>query len=114
MSDPQRGAQPQGLQITRVFEQPADAVTVYADFAQVLGTGSEVILQFYETIPDVPGPSGQIQSVRSRLRTTVILAPAHARSIAHLLEQHAGAEATPPATEPPSTSSSRSDTAGYV
>jgi len=94
-----------------VFEQPDDAVTMYADFAQVLGTGSEVLVQFYETIPDVPGPAGQIQSVRSRLRATVIVAPAHARSIAQLLQQHAGAET--PAQEPPQTSS-RSDTAGYV
>jgi uncharacterized protein DUF3467 len=114
MSDPQGGAEPQGLQITRVFEQPADAVSVYADFAQILGTGSEVIMQFYETIPDVPGPSGQIQSVRSRLRATVIVAPPHARSIANLLQQHAGAATVAAPAEPPSTSSSRSDTAGYV
>ena len=105
---------PQGMQVTRTFEQPQDAVTAYADFAQILGTGSEVILQFYETIPDVPGPTGQIQSVRSRLRATVIVSPGHARSIASLLEQHAGAATVTRAEEPPSTSTSRSDTAGYV
>jgi hypothetical protein len=112
MSDPER-AQPQGLQVNRVFEQPADAVTLYADFAQILGTGSEVIVQLYETIPDVPGPTGQVQSVRSRLRATVILAPGHARSIAQLLEQHAGGAPPVPAQEPPMTSS-RTDSAGYV
>jgi hypothetical protein len=111
MSDPQ---QPHGMQVTRVFEQPDDAVTLYADFAQVLGTGSEVIVQFYETIPDVPGPTGQIQSVRSRLRATVIVAPAHAHSIARLLDQHAGDGSATPAEEPPRTSTSRSDSAGYV
>jgi hypothetical protein len=111
MSDAQ---QPHGMQVTRVFEQPDNAVTLYADFAQVLGTGSEVIVQFYETIPDVPGPTGQIQSVRSRLRATVIVAPAHAHSIARLLDQHAGDESATPAEEPPRTSTSRSDSAGYV
>jgi hypothetical protein len=102
------------MQVTRVFEQPDDAVTLYADFAQVFGTGSEVIVQFYETIPDVPGPTGQIQSVRSRLRATVIVAPGHAQSIARLLDQHAGAATSTPAQEPPRTSTSRSDSAGYV
>jgi hypothetical protein len=52
----------QGTEIVRIFEQPADAMTAYSDFAQVLGTGSEVVLQFYETVPDLPGPNGQIQN----------------------------------------------------
>jgi hypothetical protein len=112
MSDPPQSAPPEGMQVVRTFEQPADAVVAYADFAQVLGTGSEVILQFYETIPDVPGPTGQIQGVRSRLRATVIVSPGHARSIASLLEHHAGAQAATSTQD--RSSSTRSDTAGYV
>jgi Protein of unknown function (DUF3467) len=113
MADPGQATPPEGMQVSRTFEQPPDAVTAYADFAQVLGTGSEVILQFYETIPDVPGPTGQIQSVRSRLRATIVVSPVHARSIAMLLEQHAGAQAAPPSQET-RTTTSRSDSAGYV
>jgi len=77
------------LRVARVFEQPPDALLTYSDFAQVLGTGSEVVLQFYQTIPDVPGPHGEIQSVRSRLRATIVLSPAHARNLGGLLLRHA-------------------------
>ena len=95
----------QGMQVARVFEQPADAITTYSDFAQVLGTGSEFVLQFYESIPEPPGPSGQVQSVRSRLRATVIVSPAHAQNIGRLLLQQAGDEEGGP---------SRGTTAGYA
>ena len=47
------------VQVTRIFEQPADAISLYSDFAQIMGTGHEVVLQFYETIPGPPGPGGQ-------------------------------------------------------
>ena len=99
--------QQEGMQVTRIFEQPPDAVSVYSDFAQVLGTGPEVILQFYETIPDVPGAGGQIQSVRSRLRATIILSPAHALNIGRLLQQHAGGDQA-------SGGGGRSNTGGYA
>jgi hypothetical protein len=77
-------------QISRVFEQPADAVSFYSDFAQVLGTGVEVVIQFYETIPGSPGPGGQIQMVRSRLRSTITISKAHAMNLGRTLLQHAG------------------------
>ena len=68
----------------------------YADFAQILATGTEVVIQFYESIPGPPNtPTGQIQSVRSRLRATVIVSPAHAVNIGRNLLTHAG---TQPAT----------------
>lgn len=83
--------QPNGsTQVTRIFEQPPDTLSMYSDFAQVLGTGNEVILQFYDTIPDIPGPDGRIQGVRSRLRATIVLSQAHALNIGKLLLQHAG------------------------
>ena len=47
---------PDSMEINRIFEQPEGALSLYSDFAQVIGTGSEVVLQFYETIPGAPGP----------------------------------------------------------
>lgn len=111
MSQPEQPGQGQvqrqEQQVSRIFEQPSDSMSVYSDFAQVLGTGSEVILQFYETIPDVPGAGGQIQGVRSRLRATVIVSPAHAQNIGRLLQEQAGASQA----ESPS---SRTTTGGYA
>jgi len=79
--EPQQG----GPQVSRVFEQPSDAVSLYSDFAQILGTGHEVVLQFYETIPGTPGPGGQVQMVRTRLRATITVSMAHASNIGRLL-----------------------------
>lgn len=73
------------FKVNRVFEQPQDAVSFYSDFAQVLGTGVEVVMQFYETIPGAPGPGGKIQMVRSRLRSTVTISKTHAANIGRLL-----------------------------
>lgn len=81
MQEPQQG----GLQVSRVFEQPSDAISLYSDFAQILGTGHEVVLQFYETIPGTPGPGGQVQMVRTRLRATITVSMAHASNIGRLL-----------------------------
>jgi hypothetical protein len=91
MSEPQPAPPPVSQQIARLFEQPPDAPIFYADFAQVLGTGNEVILQFYESTPGPPGASGAIETVRSRLRATAILSPAHCRSIGQLLLDQASA-----------------------
>jgi hypothetical protein len=74
-----------------VFEQPADGISLYSDFAQIVGTGQEVVLQFYETIPGPPGPGGQIQMVRTRLRATITVSKAHAANIGNLLHKHSGA-----------------------
>jgi hypothetical protein len=74
-----------GQQVSRVFEQPPDAVSCYSDFAQIAGTTHEVIMQFYETIPSAPGPGGQVSLMRSRLRATIILSKAHAANIGSLL-----------------------------
>jgi hypothetical protein len=102
----QAGRNQQGMQVARIFEQPADAITLYSDFAQVIGTGSEFVLQFYESVPEPPGPSGQVQSIRSRLRATVVVSPAHAQSIGRLLLQQA--------EDPGSPGTSRGTTAGYA
>lgn len=77
--------QEKGHKADRVFEQPADAISFYSDFAQVLGTENEVLLQLYETIPGSPGPEGRVEMVRTRLRATVIVSPKQARTIGELL-----------------------------
>ena len=80
--------------VKRLFEQPADAITCYSDVAQILRTGPEIVMQFYETIPGPPSPpQGNITSVRSRLRATVILSTQHARTLGELLLKQLEAEA---------------------
>jgi hypothetical protein len=79
---------PSPLEISRVFEQPEGSLSFYSDVAQVMGTGNEVLLQFYETIPGPPGPSGTMQLVRTRLRATIVVSYAHAANIGNLLIQH--------------------------
>lgn len=86
------------MQINRVFEQPPDAVSLYSDVAQIIGTGHEVVLQFYETIPGTPGPGGQIQMVRTRLRATITVSMVHASNIGRLLLKQSQAES--PQAEP--------------
>lgn len=78
------------MHVKRTYEQPPDAISVYSDFAQVIGTENEVVLQFYESIPGTPGPRGQVETVRTRLRATIIVSPAHASNIGRLLTQQAG------------------------
>jgi hypothetical protein len=76
---------PKEIQVVRLFEQPPDAISFYADLGQVLHTGNEIVIQFYETIPGPPDPAGIIKNVRSRLRATITLSPPHARNIGKLL-----------------------------
>lgn len=54
---------------------------------QVVDTGSEIVLQAYETIPGPPGPENQITKARSRLRATITVSKLHARNIGGLLIQ---------------------------
>lgn len=75
----------------RVFEQPPDSISFYCDIGQVLATGNEVVVQFYETIPGPPGPDGKIKRVRSRLRATITLSLPHAANIGkHLVKKTKG------------------------
>ena len=73
------------MEVQRIFEQPSDAAAFYSDMAQVMSTGNEVLLQFYETIPGTPNPKGDIQAVRTRLRATITLSFAHAKNIGKIL-----------------------------
>jgi len=73
------------IQIARLFEQPPDAISFYADLGQVLHSGNEIIMQFYESIPGPPDPSGNIRNIRSRLRATITVSLSHARNIGKLL-----------------------------
>lgn len=85
-----------GTQVSRIFEQVPDAISLYSDMAQVIGTGREVVLQFYETIPGAPGPDGKIQMVRTRLRATITLSIPHAATLGNLLIQHSQKSADKP------------------
>jgi hypothetical protein len=71
----------------RIFEQPPDAVTCYADVTTLVVTESEVILQFYEPVPSPPAAGSRAPSIRSRLRATVILNKDHARRLSNNLVQ---------------------------
>ncbi|MDE2179612.1 MAG: hypothetical protein KGJ40_02040 [candidate division NC10 bacterium] len=81
------------MQVSRVYEQPPDAISLYSDMVQILATGHEVVMQFYETIPGTPGPDGQIQLVKTRLRATITVSKAHASTIGSLLLKQIQAEA---------------------
>lgn len=83
------------IQITRTFEQGPNVPSFYSDVAQVVSTGSEVILQFYETIPHPPGSSGRIEAARSQLRATVVLSPNHARRLGTVLLEKLGVRVVP-------------------
>lgn len=76
--------------VDRIFEQPPDAVSFYSDIAQVVSTGNEVVLQFYETIPGPPEKEGQISRVRSRLRATITVSLQHAKNIGKLIMERTG------------------------
>lgn len=76
---------PKEKQIQRIFEQPPDAISFYCEMGQVIGTKNEIILQFYDSIPGPPGPSGLPMNLRTRLRATIILSHPHARNIGKLL-----------------------------
>jgi len=65
------------------------AISCYSDFAQVMHTGNEILLQFYETIPGTPVLGGNIGKVRSRLRATITISVAHAQNIGKLLIERA-------------------------
>ena len=71
----------------RFFEQAPDAISCYSDYAQVIHTGNEILLQFYETIPGPPAIGGNISKVISRLRATITISIAHAQNIGKLLTE---------------------------
>ncbi len=74
------------LTLSRLFEQPPDAISFYSDLVQISNTGQEVLLQFYETIPGAPVPDG-MTPVRSRLRATVMMSLAHADTLERTLRR---------------------------
>ena len=80
------------IRAKRVFEQPSDILSMYSDYAQVVGTGHEVIVQFYETIPGIPLPSGAPETVTTRLRATIVISRAHAANLGKSLLQNSETE----------------------
>jgi len=82
---------PKEIRVERFFEQPPGAISFYSDMAQVVDTGHEVVLQFYETIPGPPSTAGQISKVVTRLRATVTISSSHAQNLGkNLLEKGGG------------------------
>lgn len=81
--------QEEGIEAQRIFEQPADAVSFYCDFAQIIGSENEVLMQFYETIPGTPEPDGHVRIAKTRLRATVMVSRAQAGKIGQLLLERA-------------------------
>lgn len=77
--------QGEGTQAKRIFEQPTDAISFYSDFAQIVASENEVLLQFYETIPGPPQPQGGVGMVRTRLRATIMLSTPHVQKIGELI-----------------------------
>jgi len=62
-----------------------------------VNTGHEIVFQFYETIPGLPGPEGSIKTVRSRLRTTITVSTELAQNFANnLLKQIEQLKPEPP------------------
>jgi len=84
-------AQEEGTKVPRVFELPNDSISFYSDYARVLGTAEEIILQFYDTIPEAP-EEGIVPRARTRLRATITLSYPHAQRIGELLLKRAGEE----------------------
>jgi hypothetical protein len=76
---------PTAIEIERYFEQSPNAVSFYCDFAQVITTGNEVVIQLYETIPSAPDREGKITKVVTRLRATVTVSLAHAHNFGQQL-----------------------------
>lgn len=74
----------EGVSAKRLFQEPDDAIAFYSDFTQVIATGNEILLQFYESIPGLPTEKG-IETVNTRLKATVSLSNAHATNIGKLL-----------------------------
>ena len=92
--EPQQGV---AAKIRRVFEQPSDTISLYSDYAQVVGTGYEVVVQFYESIPGIPTSGGPPEVVTTRLRATIALSREHAANLGKSLVQFS--EADPPTRE---------------
>jgi hypothetical protein len=81
---PDTPASPVPGQVERIFEQPLDAITCYADVVSLAVTDHEVIVQFYEPVPGPPKAGGP-PVMRTRLRATVILTKEHAGKLANNL-----------------------------
>ncbi len=79
------------LKVTRVFEQPEDAISFFSDYAQIINTEKEIVMQFYESIPGPPSPDSQIKNVKTRLKATITVGLPHAETIGKLLLKKDGA-----------------------
>jgi hypothetical protein len=91
---PEEKQTPKEVQAERVYEQPPDAISFYCDLGQILSTGNELVMQFYEAVPGPPGPTGQITKIRTRLRATITVSFPHAQNIGKLLVEKSKRDAT--------------------
>ena len=72
----------------RVFEQPLDAISIYAEYVQVLGTENEVVIQFYDIVPGIPSVSegvSEAKEIRTILRANVVMSPRLAERLTNIL-----------------------------
>lgn len=81
MTEEKKGTEKSPDQIKRFYEQLPDAISFYSDFAQIISTGHEILMQFYETIPGPPSIGGEIKQVKTRLRATITISFPHAQNI---------------------------------
>jgi hypothetical protein len=83
---------PPGTQVERYFEQAPTAISFYCDMTQVVSTGSEVVVQLYETIPGPPDREGKITKVITRLKATVTFSPMHALNFGKIIVERTSGE----------------------
>ena len=76
------------ISIKRVFGVSQNAVSFYSEHAQIMNTGNEVMIQFYEMIPSPPPITGAIAEASTNLRATITVSFNHARQIGELLLKH--------------------------
>lgn len=75
--------------VEREFVQPKEAPSFFSDYVHITNTGTELILQFYETRPGAPKPpEGEVKDAESVLRATVQVTPQHAARLLNTLAQH--------------------------
>ena len=71
-------------EIKREYVRADDMVVAYVDHTNVLGTGTELILSLYDTIPPFPGEDSE-QIALSRLRACIKMHPHHALQVGEMM-----------------------------
>ncbi len=80
------------LKVTRVLNNQKMQFHFFLDYAQIINTEKEIVMQFYESIPGPPSPDSQIKNVKTRLKATITVGLPHAETIGKLLLKKMGLE----------------------